>query len=248
VKYVREVMMMGALTLQGSRHGHHRTPSVGVVCAAAIFEVYIIFTVTVGIPKDEEYSRDVWRWVERFYGGHGVVQWHDALLLGRRILFLVLPIMVHFVLNPSSLHISTTTLSKPIQPGDTAQASPESLALSTLQALVLKLQLLRLTRGAITRNPKLRAAAENYWTAERQEGEWVRNDEDVQRIARSMGLGFDEASKEDTDDQLSSTSSDGPLLKNAKTAVQNLLAGFLPSSFWGLPQRSPMTPQAAQPS
>ncbi|KAF9069448.1 hypothetical protein BDP27DRAFT_1293750 [Rhodocollybia butyracea] len=231
--YAREILIIGVLTLKGSRHTHLRTYSVAALCAAALFEVYIVYTTPIRIPRDNEYAGDIWSWVERLYGGHGVVQWHDALILCRRLVFLVLPILVHFVLKPLTAM------------GEAVQSSPENLAFNALQGLREKIQLLRLTRGAIARHPELRAAAEDYWAAERQEGEWVREDEDVRRIAKSVGMGFDEASKEDVDDSSSPALADGPLLQNAKTAAQKLLDGYRPSSYWAIPQDSPTTTKSS---
>ncbi|KAJ3811690.1 hypothetical protein F5876DRAFT_39076 [Lentinula aff. lateritia] len=227
--YLREVCIVGALTLRGTRHAQHRSFSVGVLVAAAMFEAYLTLTAKISIPEDFEGPNSNWRNIERLYGGYGVVMWHDVLLLARRIIFLVLPIAVHFVLKPSPLPLSSTVLSNTVPQGGTAPVPPEALAFHTLQSLTTKLQLLRLTRGAIPRNPTLRAAAESYWAAERQEGECIRADEDVQDMARRLGLGFDKSSKSGTGD----VTSEGPLLKQVKAAVQKLInQGYVPSPFW----------------
>ncbi|KAE9396464.1 hypothetical protein BT96DRAFT_884754 [Gymnopus androsaceus JB14] len=191
-EYLRETLIMGALTLKGTRHSQHRTLGVGALCAAAMFEAYLILTATISIPKELVYSSEAWQRVERLYGGQGVIMWHDALLLVRRITFLTLPIIVHFILKPSPLTLSASANPNTLRQGEIAQVTPESLALNTLQGLTTKLQLLRLTRGAIPRHPTLRTRADNYWVKERQEGEWVRDDEDVRRVARGVGIGFDE--------------------------------------------------------
>ncbi|KAJ4468842.1 hypothetical protein J3R30DRAFT_1612643 [Lentinula aciculospora] len=231
-EYICEAVIMGALTLRGTRHAQHRSISIGAVVAAAMLETYLTLTAKINIPKDFEDPNTAWRRVERLYGGYGVVMWHDALLLARRILFLILPIAVHFILKPSPISLSATTASNPLLQGATTQASPEALALHTLQALTTKLQLLRLTRGAIPRNPTLRAASENYWAIERQEGDWIRADEGVRDMAGRLGLGFDEAPQSNTE-QIEDDASDRQFLKQVKAAVQNLLSkGYVPSPFW----------------
>ncbi|KIK70226.1 hypothetical protein GYMLUDRAFT_34716 [Collybiopsis luxurians FD-317 M1] len=249
-EYSREVMMMGALTLRGTRHAEHRTLGVGALCAAAMFEAYVTLTTEINMPKDDNSLSGFWQRVERLYGGHGVVMWHDVLLLARRILFLVLPIVVHFVLKPSPPLLSLSALSSPTPAGQPTQVTPESMAFRTLQSLTTKIQLLRLTRGAIPRNPTLRAAAQKYWATERQEGEYIRGDGDVQRKARALQLGFDEATNSTTDEKGAENdgAADGPLLKHAKTAVQNLFAqGFVPSPFWpGKPPPSSVPPSGSQ--
>lgn len=122
--------------------------------------------------------------------------------------------------------------------------SPESLALNTLQGLMTKLQLLRLTRGAIPRHPTLRARAEDYWEKEQQEGEWMRNDLDVRRVAKGMGLDLDEGMDSGNEQaQIDGTASNGPFLRKVKIAAQNLITGgFAPSPFWKPPPRSTASP------
>ncbi|KAJ4466284.1 hypothetical protein J3R30DRAFT_3311219, partial [Lentinula aciculospora] len=205
-EYICEAVIMGALTLRGTRHAQHRSISIGAVVAAAMLETYLTLTAKINIPKDFEDPNTAWRRVERLY--------------------------VHFILKPSPISLSATTASNPLLQGATTQASPEALALHTLQALTTKLQLLRLTRGAIPRNPTLRAASENYWAIERQEGDWIRADEGVRDMAGRLGLGFDEAPQSNTE-QIEDDASDRQFLKQVKAAVQNLLSkGYVPSPFW----------------
>jgi hypothetical protein len=46
------------------------------------------------------------------------------------------------------------------------------------------------------RVPSLRARATAWWGTERQEGEWIREDPGVQRVADALGLGFCEHESE----------------------------------------------------
>ncbi|KAJ3765594.1 hypothetical protein FB446DRAFT_655024 [Lentinula raphanica] len=243
-EYIRETIIIGVLTLKGTRHIQHRSLSLGALVAAAMFEAYITLTAKINIPNEFEDPNNAWRMIERLYGGYGVVMWHDALLLARRCFFLVLPIVVHFILQPSPIPLSAIALSQSLPQGDSTQIPPEALTLHTLQSLTTKLQLLRLARGAITRNPALRAVSERYWTSELREGQWLRDDKNVQDMARRLGSGFDEATKEEAPDEAVDGVSEGPLLKQAKAAVQNLISrGYVPSTFWRPP--STPSPQAA---
>ncbi|KAJ3729765.1 hypothetical protein C8R42DRAFT_743025 [Lentinula raphanica] len=224
-EYIRETIIIGVLTLKGTRHMQHRSLSLGALVAAAMFEAYVTLTAKINIPN-------------------------DSIKVARRpitrpsMFFLVLPIVVHFILQPSPIPLSAIALSQSLPQGDSTQIPPEALALHTLQSLTTKLQLLRLARGAITRNPALRAVSERYWTSELREGQWLRDDKNVQDMARRLGSGFDEATKEEAPNEAVDSVSDGPLLKQAKAAVQNLISrGYVPSTFWRPP--STPSPQAA---
>lgn len=71
--YLREILLIGALTLKGTRHSQHRTLGVGALCVAALFEAYLVLTVTINLPKEPENLNKTWQMFERLYGGHGVV-------------------------------------------------------------------------------------------------------------------------------------------------------------------------------
>jgi hypothetical protein len=104
---------------------------------------------------------------------------------------------------------------------------------TTLQGLINKLQLLKYTRGSIARSPLLSATAQTYWEREREEGEWVRENETVQDIARKTGFGFNDAADEPKESDPQNDAS--RLRRHAATAVQSLLTAFRPSDFWKPP-------------
>ena len=75
--------------------------------------------------------------------------------------------------------------------------------------------------------------ASKWWAEEAQEGSIVRNDENVKRIMRSAGWGFDEAVI-DADDEGKVIQKEGTLLTNAKKAVEILKQGGVKSDHWVL--------------
>ncbi|KAK7035463.1 hypothetical protein VNI00_011756 [Paramarasmius palmivorus] len=214
--YLREATLVGFITVKGSRLEHHRTFGIGALVAAGAAECYWISSVAITIPRDTQIPNGI--------------MWHDTLTLLRHLLFLFLPLIIHFFLGPSPIPITQTTLLAPpgtLPPEQTPEIPP---AIRTLQSMITKLQLLRLSRGAIQRQPELRTAAGEYWAAERDEGEWVRTDEAVQKTARDMKMGYDKGNGEV-----------GPLRENARAAVSNLFRGFVPSPFWSSSQPIPQS-------
>jgi hypothetical protein len=86
------------------------------------------------------------------------------------------------------------------------------------------------------RVPSLRARATAWWGTERQEGEWIREDPGVQRVADALGLGFRERESEN-DGGVGAQSTEGnkgvgKLRAAAEMAVRSLLAAFVPSQYW----------------
>ncbi|ESK96635.1 hypothetical protein Moror_6855 [Moniliophthora roreri MCA 2997] len=212
--YLREATLIGLITIKGTRLERYRTYGIGPLVAVAATECYWISSVAITIPKDTRAPNGI--------------MWHDTLTLLRQVLFLLLPLILHFFLRPSPPPLTQEVLLAPPGTIPSEQIPEIPGAVRTLQSLITKLQLLRLSRGAVQRHPDLRRAAGEYWAAEREEGEWVRTDEDVQKIAKDMKLGYDKADGEV-----------GPLRENVRMAVENLFRGFVPSS-WGpppIPQR-----------
>jgi hypothetical protein len=89
------------------------------------------------------------------------------------------------------------------------------------------------------RVPSLRARATAWWGAERQEGEWIREDPGVQRVADALGLGFRERDSEndsgggtENTENTEGNKGEGKLRAAAKMAVKSLLAAFVPSQYW----------------
>jgi hypothetical protein len=93
----------------------------------------------------------------------------------RRALFLVLPVVVQF------LPVSQ-------QPGPPSTSLAPALA--HLERSLPRAHLLRYTRAAVMRQPKLRERALRSWAREKSEGDTGREAESVQKAAEKMGLGY----------------------------------------------------------
>jgi len=74
------------------------------------------------------------------------------------------------------------------------------------------------------RDPLLRGTAGNWWNQERIEGEWGRDDEDVQRMAQRLGIGYTDQMR--TENGTVGSSGDMKLRSSAKLAVEALKHGF----------------------
>lgn len=74
-------------------------------------------------------------------------------------------------------------------------------------------------RGAVMRDPSLRASASEWWDKQRVQGEVVREDEGVQRLADKLGYGFVGPEADGKEPKLKA---------NAKAAVGALKAGMVP--------------------
>ncbi|KAJ7732201.1 hypothetical protein B0H14DRAFT_2409325, partial [Mycena olivaceomarginata] len=193
LSYIWAAAAIGLVTIVNSGRERYRTLAVAAVAGAFCVEAYYIVTVSIEIPKDDK----------------PVFMWHDTLLLLRRLLFLILPVVVH-MLPPSA--------------SAAALVNPTATAMRTAEQTALRLQLLRLARGAVMRAPDLRARAVAWWTAEAREGEWVREDEGVRELARKLNSGFDEGG--------SDGEGAGPLRATARQSVAALKTGFAPSEYW----------------
>jgi len=178
-----------------------------------IAEAYTLVTVPITIPL-------------RGSNEH-ITMWHDTLLTVRHIVFLLLPLLIYFL--PGILqrcHLYTPSL-------PATGADPTVLlaqAHQTLAHLLPTLHVLKYAHAASMRVPALRARVGAWWAEERRVGSWILSDGDdhgvktvsVRSVARGLGVGFDEAGKEE-----------GKLRTNAKAAVGGLMAdGLRPSQHW----------------
>ncbi|KAJ7154650.1 hypothetical protein C8R46DRAFT_1356673 [Mycena filopes] len=139
--------------------------------------------------------------------GRSVIMWHDNLYTARRLFFLVLPLFVHMLPASASAAATNPTLA-------TVRVTEQALA---------RVQLLHMLRGATMRVPLLRERAAAWWSAEAQEGAWVREDAGVQELARKLNLGFDD-------------NGDDPAASQLRTQARNhvgvLKGSFAPSEYW----------------
>nr|GAT49489.1 predicted protein [Mycena chlorophos] len=181
--------------------GHERYRTLAVGAIAGSFAVEAYYIATSPIEIPQD--------------DEGVFWWHDSLLLLRQTMFLIVPIFVHLL--PAS----------PTAP----LLNPTVNATRLAEQALLRMQLLRLTRGAIMRVPLLRTRAAEWWEGDARDGQWVREDKAVQDLARQLGSGFDDTGgNSDSEDVVVA-----PLRANARNAVTTLRTGFLPSEFWKVP-------------
>lgn len=64
---------------------------------------------------------------------------------------------------------------------------------AVLEITSRRLAFLKFLRGAVLRDPALRASANTWWERQDVTGQWIREDENVQRTAETLGSGFNEA-------------------------------------------------------
>lgn len=182
-EYVREGIVAGFLTMAGSHHGRWRIYAVIALVAAALLEAYLATATPVAIPRDGGNVFMVRRLPILARSGDLTLlafQLHDNLWLGRQILFLVLPIIVHS-LPPS------------------APLDPIAAVLTTrnnLEMTLRRLAYLKFLRGAVLRNASLRTTASQWWDEQREGGQAVREDRDIQATAEKLGSGFNESTGE----------------------------------------------------
>ncbi|KAJ3477839.1 hypothetical protein NLI96_g10187 [Meripilus lineatus] len=106
--------------------------------------------------------------------GRGTFMLHDTLWTLRHIFFLLLPLLIHT--RPPTPPIDTTF--SLIQTHE------------TLKTHLTRLTSLKYMRGALMRDPQLRASAAQWWDNQRINGAWVREDLGIQKLADKLGYGY----------------------------------------------------------
>ncbi|KAJ7034501.1 hypothetical protein C8F04DRAFT_1001701 [Mycena alexandri] len=172
--------------------GRERYRTLAVSAVAGAFVLEAYYIITVPIELPKDDT--------------SVFMWHDRLYTARHVLFLILPLVVHML---------------PASASAAGLVNPTMIAMHTADQTLKRVQLLRLMRGAVMRVPHLRERAAAWWTEEAQEGEWVREDADVQELARKLKVGYEE-----NDDAAN------PGRVNVRNNVTALKTGFTPSEFW----------------
>jgi hypothetical protein len=134
----------------------------------------------------------------------------------RHIIFLVIPVILRIL--PSS---------RP--PANLPMASLPA-TLGFLEQSLARIHLLKFTRASIMRDLHLRGTAGEWWDRERKEGEWGREDADVQRMAEKLGFGYTDRTEHANGSADAPAAAKGVKLKtNAKLAVDALKNAFKPS-------------------
>lgn len=83
-----------------------------------------------------------------------------------------------------------------------------------MEVTLTRLTSLKYLRGAVMRDPAMRESANKWWAKQQVEGEWIREDESVQRVAEKLGFGF--VGNEET----------AKLKSNARTTVNVIAQGL----------------------
>ncbi|KAF7323630.1 hypothetical protein MKEN_00583700 [Mycena kentingensis (nom. inval.)] len=204
------------VTINTSGHERYRTLATAAIAACFFIEVYYVATSPIEVPRGE---KPVF-WVRRAFFASIITCSRCA----------------------SGTTPSSSSAASPLSPSPSSytfspQKPPHLLANPTINATriseqtLLRMQTLRLTRGAIMRIPLLRTRAIEWWEGDARAGQWVREDRAVQDMARQLGSGFDE----DDGSASETETAAGPLRANARNAVGTLVGGFTPSEFWKPP-------------
>ncbi|KAK7684958.1 hypothetical protein QCA50_011793 [Cerrena zonata] len=107
--------------------------------------------------------------------GLNVYMLHDNLWFFRHLIFLLVPVAIHLL---------------PAAPPNSDPYTLLQNTRSTMDATMARLTSLKYLRGAVMRDPATRESADSWWTKQKVEGEWIREDENVQRVAEKLGFGF----------------------------------------------------------
>ncbi|KAJ8474593.1 hypothetical protein ONZ45_g15898 [Pleurotus djamor] len=184
LSYIHEVTILGLVTIRGTQRERWRTMAICAAIAGGLSEIYWLYTVPVSVPRRGEKT--------------DVIMWHDTLYFIRQICFIAVPLIIHLL---------------PASPNQSAIAAiPNAIQLS--ERALTRLHLIKYMNGSILRTPALRKQAEKWWDEEKKEGEWIRGDEEVRRLAHENGFGFGPFGEE---------GEVGKLRANADQALQGLL-------------------------
>ncbi|KAG7097435.1 hypothetical protein E1B28_004779 [Marasmius oreades] len=219
LEYLREAAVIGLVTIKSTSLERYRSVAIGVLIAAAAGEAYWLTTVGITIPREGKPSNPV--------------MWYDVLTLLRQLLFLFLPLIVHFILPPSPLRITQEILNSynPTVPNPSSPGVQLPPAITTMHDLINRLQLLRYSRGAFGRIGSGSSSTQDFWWArEREMGAWVREDEDVKKVAKGLGMDYQQTSSGSNGENAGVKV--GELRANARRAVGALFRGFAPSTYW----------------
>lgn len=103
--------------------------------------------------------------------------------------------------------------------------------LSTLEHLLARTHLAPLLRAAIARDPELREKAGSWWEQRQAEGTWGREDAEVKRVAKGVGLGYGggKAVAEEGVESDTKPEEPGRLGESARMMVETLRYAYKPA-------------------
>ncbi|GLB39100.1 hypothetical protein LshimejAT787_0602620 [Lyophyllum shimeji] len=210
MSYIREIAFAGLITTR------RRKAAVTALCLMAVVEFYLLATLQIKIPLRGSNQPVIW--------------WHDSLLTIRHTIFIILPLLVHYL---PPLRIPFLSRPGPASPVDTAALLVRTH--QTMTHLLPVLHLAKYTHAATMRVPELRGRASAWWEEEARVGAWIRgdgaeNDEEgssgttVRGVARGLGVSFDDGGE---------GKEEGKLRTNAKIMTKVLINdGLKPSEHW----------------
>ncbi|KAG5652502.1 hypothetical protein H0H81_004815 [Sphagnurus paluster] len=230
ISYIREIAFVGLITTS------RRKAATTALFFIFVAEFYWLLTVDIKIPLRGD-SQPGTFWVRvvqsytRMYSVDDLIQWHDTLLNMRHIIFLILPLLIHF-LPPFRLPFLSGPAPAPIVDSTPLLVQTHQ----TLAHLLPALHFLKYAQAAIMRVPDLRARTNAWWEEEARVGEWIRGDgadakageegatTSVRGVARGLELSFDEAIE---------GREEGKLRASAKVMTKVLIGdGLKPSEHW----------------
>ncbi|KIY50874.1 hypothetical protein FISHEDRAFT_16102, partial [Fistulina hepatica ATCC 64428] len=167
-EYVREIAVVGLVTIRGTNHERLRFVGLSALMFAAMAEIYYVGGAVwlQSLPMGEEISV--------CFPFRSQDLFHFVVTVVRRLIFLALPIVLH--LWPLKSRPDATRVGEALQ------------HTHAIRQLATKLRFLQYLNGAAMRIPQLRENVGSWWTEEGTEGLWIRQDEEVQRVARGVGL------------------------------------------------------------
>ncbi|KAG6831073.1 hypothetical protein H0H92_012996 [Tricholoma furcatifolium] len=217
MSYLREAAFNGLISTS------RRRVAVLSLFLMFVLEVYILTTVEIKVLPSPQPFMTIWHLKIILH------QWHDIFFNIRRIVFILLPLAVHF--SPS---IRIPFISGPTPPPkiDTSLLLVQSH--QAISHLLPALHLLKYGQAAIMRVPDLRVRASSWWEEEAKVGAWIMEDgvqdsegstrQNVRGVARSLGTSFDESGD---------GVEEGKLRTNAKIMAKVLMIDALkPSPNW----------------
>jgi len=247
LEYIREIGFIGALTLPTSPKAHLRPLGLGTLIALLMVEAYNTLTTQFVIPPIGDNSK-----MQMLHDSF--VQTRHLVFLLLPLLLTIFPYLhLHQIpiLNtiiptppPSTTNVPSAPSHNQPQGMSGIQQAPfdqlTSMTMQTLNHLVPTLHLIKYSHASIMRSqntdtisttitPSLHSLATKWWAEEAHEGSVIRNDENIQRIMRAAGWGFDEAV---VDAEGKVIQKEGTLLTNAKKAVEMLKQGGSKSDHW----------------
>ncbi|KAL0070144.1 hypothetical protein AAF712_002633 [Marasmius tenuissimus] len=220
LEYLREAAILGLITIRSTSLERYRSFAIGLLVTVAAGEAYWISTVGISIPRDGREPNPV------------------------MLLFLFLPLTIHFLLPPSPPPITQDVLNT-YNPNNPSAAKTDEVelppALTIMHDLVNRVQLIRLARAALNKILPLcglERGSRVCGYGKMKRCEQSRNDWAWVMIWVGKGKG-----QEGEDRDQEGPGQIGELRARARRAVGTLFRGFVPSGYWKIPPPAPAPSQ-----